>query len=433
MKRRSFLFRTGVALGTGAMIPQVLGNIPSSPPNYDSWASIRSQFNLKPGINHMSQMLLASHPTPVREAIEKHRKAFDENPAEYWESNMNTAEQVVKEAAAKYLEAKPEEIALTDSTTMGLGTLYTGLKLDEGDDVLTSTHGHYVTHMSLKYASQKNGASVRTIPLYDDPSKITLDEVLSKLKKAIQPNTKVLALTWVHSSTGVKMPINEIGKLVAQINAKRTENDQIIYCVDGVHGFGVEDITMAEIGCDFFIAGTHKWLFGPRGTGIVWGRQDAWNKVIPTIPAFSETPFITWMGIVPEGTPVNFDQAFTPGGFHAFDHRWALNEAFDFHMSIGKAKIQERTHELGRMMRDGLKNIKHVKLHTPNSSEFASGINSFEVEGMEPKKIVEALHKKHIISSTSPYKISYARLTPAITNTAEEVNQCIKAMEEIRA
>lgn len=55
----------------------------------------------------------------------------------------------------------------------------------------------------------------------------------------------------------------------------------------------------------------------------------------------------------------------TPGGFHSFEHRWALTEAFRFHMQIGKAKVAARIHELNRPCREGLAKMHHVKLQTP--------------------------------------------------------------------
>jgi selenocysteine lyase/cysteine desulfurase len=54
--------------------------------------------------------------------------------------------------------------------------------------------------------------------------------------------------------------------------------DRVFLCVDGVHGFGVEAATPAALGCDSLVAGCHKWLFGPRGTGLIWGRSDAWVR-----------------------------------------------------------------------------------------------------------------------------------------------------------
>lgn len=433
MDRKQFLRHTGIALGIGLTYPASF-RYDSSFLNlsFDSWSDIRNQFPLEKGKIHMAQMLLASHPKPVKDAIENHRKNFDANPSEYWENNFTTAEPKVLESAAAYLEAKPGEIALTDSTTQGLGTLYTGFKLEEGDEILTTTHDHYSTEKSLKFAAQKNGASIRRISLYDNSSEASVDEIVERLTDAIRPATKLIAVTWVHSSTGVKLPIRPMADAIQTINAERDPSNLIYFSVDGVHGFGIENITMEELGCDFFVAGTHKWLFGPRGTGIIWAKHDAWDMVIPTIPAFSYNAYGMYLGLIPEGR-LNFSDLCSPGGFHAFDHRWALNEAFDFHRKIGKNRVEQRTHQLSTMLKEGLREISHVTLHTPVSPDLSAGINCFEVDGMTPSEVVAELHEKHIIGSTSPYRESYARLTPCIINTEEEVEACIRAVEEIRA
>jgi isopenicillin-N epimerase len=146
----------------------------------------------------------------------------------------------------------------------------------------------------------------------------------------------------VQSATGVKMPIGRIAQELAHINLSRSEEDQVFLCVDGLHGFGVEDFTVSDLGCDFFIAGCHKWLFGPRGTGLIWGNPRAWRNVTATIPTMDSL----WRHVPREQLiPAAW---MTPGGFHAFEYRWALTEVFRFHMQISKAKVAARIHELNR-------------------------------------------------------------------------------------
>ena len=53
-----------------------------------------------------------------------------------------------------------------------------------------------------------------------------------------------------------------------------------------MHGFSAVDVDLPDLGCDFLAAGTHKWLFGPRGTGILWGRD--WAPLTEVIPSFSD-------------------------------------------------------------------------------------------------------------------------------------------------
>ena len=431
MNRRKFLIHSGLLTGTTTLLP-LSSSCKNTTVALNTWEKVRAQFQFTPDRIHLSQMLFAAHPAPVRAAIEKHRKAFDENPVEYVEENFLPAIDKVKESAAKYLEVKKEEIVLTDSTTMGLALLYHGLQLKEGEEVLTSTHAHFSTHKSLDYAAARTGALIRKIDLYKDPSQTSVSEMIDSIRKAIGPQTRVLALTWVHSSTGVKTPVKEISAYIQSVNAGRSAKDRIYVCVDGVHGFGIDNITMKDLGCDFFVAGTHKWLFGPRGTGILWGREEAWEIVRPTIPAFREKPYIMWMGYIPEG-PVEFSNWITPGGYHAFEHRWALKEAFDFHLTIGKERIQTRTQALNTRLKTGLKDIKKLKLHTPLSPEISAGINCFEVPGLQPKEVVSKLSEKKIIATVSPYRISYPRLTPSIINTKEEVDIAIACMREICA
>jgi selenocysteine lyase/cysteine desulfurase len=219
---------------------------------------------------------------------------------------------------------------------------------------------------------------------------------------------------------------------IKTVNEKRTEADRIYFCVDGVHGFGVENITMEDLGCDFFVAGTHKWIFGPRGTGILWGKKEAWDMVSPIIPAFREAPYSMWMGIVPEAK-LSFSDLCSPGGFLAFEHRWSLNEAFDFHMKIGKTRIEERTHQLSSMLKSGLKEMKKIRLLTPMDPALSSGINCFEVEGMTPEEVRVKLLEKKILASTTPYKEIHARLTPSVINTEEEVQACLDALKDMAA
>lgn len=430
MDRRSFLNRSGIALGATLALPALAGKVIENP-GTDIWAEIRSQFKFVPGKIQMSQMLLASHPKWISDAIDMHRRKFDEDPTEYWEANWTTAEVKVCHAAAAYLKADPEEIILTDSTTMGLSILYHGLKLKEGDEILTTTHDHYATEKSLEYATMKNKASIKRVALFKDPSTATVDEIVGGLLKSITPKTRVIAVTWVHSNSGMKLPIRDMTDAVKAINAQRTAADRIYFCVDGVHGFGIEDLNINDLGCDFFAAGCHKWMFGPRGTGILWGRRDAWNMMMPTIPAFSNNSYGAWLGLFPENK-ISFSDLHTPGGFHSFEHRWALTEAFNFHLKTGKDKIEARTHQLSTLIKEGLKEMKHVQLITPVSSRLSAGINCFEVDGMKPEEVAAKLKEKNIIGNTSPYRISYARLTPCLINTEDEIKTCLGVIAKMK-
>jgi isopenicillin-N epimerase len=435
LDRRQFLVRTGLMLGAGMLagalpLPKALGQTTAPPPKLDTWEAVRDQFLLKRDWIHMTGFLLASHPAPVREAIERHRRGLDEDPATYWFEHEERAEAEVLRAAANYLGAQPADIALTDSTTMGLGLLYGGLTLWPGQEILSTTHDHYSTETSLRHRAERTKASFRQVPLYRKLATVSKDELVESLVKAVRPNTRYVAVTWVHSSTGLKLPIRAMADALAAVNARRNEKDRVIFCVDGVHGFGVEDVTVSDLGCDFLTAGCHKWILGPRGTGLVWGHPRAWPLANATIPTFNNDAYKIWMQEKPEHA-VPRSAIMTPGGFHSFEHRWALDEAFKFHLAIGKARVAERIHAQADQLKAGLAGMTHVTLHTPRSRELSSGIVCFEVAGMNAEQVVERLRMKQIIASVTPYATKYARLAPSLLTSPEEVDRTLAAVRQL--
>ena len=132
------------------------------------WASVKAQFDLKPNVAHLAAFVLASHPRPVREAIKRYAADLDEDANGYLTANEVTLDEEVRSAAAQYLGADASEIALTDSTTMGLALLYNGLELEDGGEILATTHDFYSTHESVRLRSVRSGESWRRIDLFND-------------------------------------------------------------------------------------------------------------------------------------------------------------------------------------------------------------------------------------------------------------------------
>ncbi len=384
---------------------------------FRSWRSVRAQFSLSHDWVHLGGFLLASHPPPVRRAIEAHRRRLDLNPVHYLHEHQIPLELAVLRQAARYLGARPQDIALTDSTTMGLGLLYNGIKVRSDQEMLTTEHDFFATHTALRLKASRTGAGLRVIRLYRSLETVSAAEIVDTLVRAVRPRTRVVAITWVHSSTGLRLPIAAIAAALGEVNRNRGPADRALLCVDGVHGFGVENTTMPGLGCHFFVSGCHKWLFGPRGTGFVWGRPQAWDAVGPTIPSFTD-----------DGSA---GSEMTPGGFHSFEHRWALAEAFRFHLGLGKARIAKRTHALNRQLRGGLAAISRVRLVTPRPDSLSAGIVCFEVAGLSPPEVVGRLRARGIVATVTPYSPSYVRLAAAIFNSPVEVDAALRAVRAI--
>jgi selenocysteine lyase/cysteine desulfurase len=303
--------------------------------------------------------------------------------------------------------------------------VYNGLKLRPGQEALTTTSDYYVTHEALRLAALHKGGTVRKITLPD--ASAGAHGLSAAVTREVRPSTRVVALTWVHSSTGLKMPIGAIAREIARLNGGRAEGDRIILCVDGVHGWGNQDASFSELGCDFFFAGCHKWLFGPRGTGVVVGSPAGWAAMTPTIPTFLDSEaYSDWIDGTPAATCTG--ARLSPGGFKAFEHLWALSEAFDLHEWVGRRQVADRTAELADQMKAGLALMAHVRLATPRGRDLSAGIVSFDVAGRSAEQVVNQLRAWRILGTVAPYARPHARLTPSIRNTPQEVDFALQAV-----
>ena len=415
LTRRELLARAGLAASAVALGGPELG---SAAPDLRDWGSVRAQFALDGSRIHFASFLLAAHPRPVRAAIERHRRRLDANPVDYLHGNEGRLTGLTREAAGRFLAVPPDEIALTDSTTMGLGLLYTRLALGARDEVLTTEHDFYATHESLRLS----GARVRRVSLYDDPRRASVDEIVTRLRRAVSAQTRVVALTWVHSSTGVQLPVRAIAEALPE---------RVLVCVDGVHGLGADASTVRDLRCDAFASGCHKWLYGPRGTGVLWASERVRELMRPVIPSFDGASYGAWLaGSAPRGAA---DGArLTPGGFHSFEHRWALAEAFGFHESIGRARVQARIRTLVRRLQAGLADIRGVRLRTPASATLSAGLVCFEVAGRDPADVVSQLAARRIVASVTPYARRYVRIGPGIVNSTADVDAVVRAIAATR-
>jgi selenocysteine lyase/cysteine desulfurase len=401
--------------------------------NSNIWSGIRSQFELDPEYVHLSLPILAAHPKPVREAIEAHRKGLDRNPFLYYLQKDKFNNEAL-EAAAQYLRTEPNLIALTESSTMGFGMIYSGLQLQPGDEVLISPYEHYSAHEALRFRSIRTPISIKTIDLYKNAEAFSADEALHSILSGISANTRVIALTWVHSGTGVKFPIQRVTQAVSQINEDRSPDKKILTIVDGVHGFGIEPLQVEEMGCDFFITSCHKWLCGPRGTGLIWGKKESWNLVCPVIPSYDGEAFLPWVRGVPiQERDCPPARLCNPGGFQAFENRWALPAAFKFHQEIGLVAIRDHVQNLAQYCKARMQGIPNVHVHTPMSADYSLGFVSFDVVGKTPPEVIHFFQDRKILISQTPYVRTHARFAWSMVNTYEEVDKTIQCLKDCAA
>ncbi|MCP4372384.1 MAG: aminotransferase class V-fold PLP-dependent enzyme [Deltaproteobacteria bacterium] len=169
-----------------------------------------------------------------------------------------------KKLATLFGVSYPELVIFTSGATMALNMCLKGL-LQPGDHVITSTWEHNSVNRPLrtleKIDSKETGVSVTRVNI-----NVNRQFDLSLIANAVQPNTRLVALTHASNVTGAILPIREIGEFT---NARN-----ILLLVDAAQSAGIVPINMMEMQVDILIFAGHKGLLGPPGIGGVCLRED---------------------------------------------------------------------------------------------------------------------------------------------------------------
>ncbi|MEO8648121.1 MAG: aminotransferase class V-fold PLP-dependent enzyme, partial [Acidobacteriota bacterium] len=204
-----------------------------------------------------------------RETIDESLKRWEELESFpikfYGKSGAEALAEKTRTAAAKFLGCELNEIVITNSTTSGMNAVAQGLRLKAGDRILTTNHEHGGGLLGWKYLAKYHYARVDIVVIPRDENNV--DAIIDNIKKSITPRTKLISVSHVFSSTGLRMPVAEISALA--------RSKGILCIVDGAQAAGAVKVNLNELGCHAYATSGHKWLMGPKGTGLLYISKDA--------------------------------------------------------------------------------------------------------------------------------------------------------------
>jgi selenocysteine lyase/cysteine desulfurase len=144
------------------------------------------------------------------------------------------------------------------------------------------------------------------------------------------------------------------------------------------------DLNMKDMGIDFFASSPYKWLGAPTGIGLFFARKESQDRLWPTI--------------VTGGWDRHQDaRKFESHGQDADALIFALSEALDFQNAIGRRRIERRIKALAGYLKQGLRKIPGVKVHTPDDPYLSGGLTAFSLEGVDAAKIVDYVRERYNI------------------------------------
>jgi isopenicillin-N epimerase len=423
--RRTFLSSAGKGLGLMAMssatVASLFENISAagravdhlSPleaaADEDYWSTIQQAFSVTRGIVNLNNGGVCPSPRIVTEAFVRYTWQQEDATAYTMWQILEPQSETIRTGLAEVFGCDREEIAITRNASESLEILLMGLDLKSGDEVLTTTQDYPRMLTTLRQRELREGLKLKLIRIPIAPNDV--NDIASAYERAITPKTKLILVSHQINITG---QINPVKKVCETARARGIET-----IVDGAHSFAQFDFKRDDLGCDYFGTSLHKWLYAPKGTGMLYVRKEKIAKLWPLMAS--------------EDKQKNDIRKYEEIGTHSAAMRLAIGEAILFHNAIGGKRKEERLRYLSRYWMNNLKAIPKVGFNTSFDPKQSCAIANFKIDGIDPVALGGYLMSKHKIFTTPIVHEEFTgiRITPNVYTTLWELDRFCSVVADV--
>ncbi|MEO0571344.1 MAG: aminotransferase class V-fold PLP-dependent enzyme [Bacteroidota bacterium] len=375
------------------------------------WDLVKSQFNLAEGLHYFNNASLGASSTHIQEATNTFRNILDGFPSKYMWGGWEDEKEEVRKKVAHLFSVSPEEIALTHNTTEGMNLIARSFELKPGDEIILADHEHASGTIPWEVWQETKGITLVRPKLPILPKDVS--DIVKVYEKAITPRTKVISMCHIVNTNGMVLPVKQVSKIA--------HKKGILVAVDGAQSAGMFTVDLKDLGCDFYTASSHKWLFSPKGVGIFYAKKESQDYLKPLIVARGHTDKSI-------RRLENYNTRNLPEVL-------GLGASVDFHNIIGAERIHQRTFELKKYFRSKMEGNSKFTIKTPVMDELSGAIQVIEVNGQAVNEVKKQLWEKYGIDCRpmSGKGLNALRLSFAIYITKKDIDYLVAALKELAA
>src|SRR3982751_4347164 len=423
--RRDFLSVAGKTLGLAALTTPIIGALlkeieaaTSSVAHLtadqvamdeDYWSVIQNSFTVTRGIVNLNNGGVSPSPRIVTEALVRYIWQQEDATAYTMWQLLEPQSETIRTGLAEMFDCDREEIAITRNASESLEILLMGMDFKPGDEILTTTQDYPRMLTTLRQREKRENLKLKLISIPIPPK--NLNEITAAFEKGITDRTRLILMAHQVNITGQITPVKAVCEMA---RAKGIET-----IVDGAHSFAQFDFKQKDLGCDYFGTSLHKWLYAPKGTGMLYVKRDKIEKIWPLMAAESK-----------QATDI---RKFEEIGTHSAAIKLAIGEALVFHNGIGGKRKEARLRYLSRYWMNRLKDVPKIRFNTSFDPDQSCAIANVHIDGSSPEAVTKYLFDKHHIFAVPIIHPEFQgiRITPNLYTTLSELDRFCQNMEKI--
>jgi selenocysteine lyase/cysteine desulfurase len=397
--RRKFLSAISASTAGGVFINSLFPAVANAQPgSLLSGPETSNEYLFANGLTYLNTGTLGPCRKEIIEASKKAWEDLESLPLKFYgKFGAETFAEKTRTIAARFLGCDISEMLITTSTTSGMNAIAQGLRLKTGDRILTTDQEHGGGALCWSYFAKYYGVLIDRIVI--PPGENNAAYILNRLNENIKSETKVISISHIFSSTGLRVPITEIATLA------RSKN--ILCIVDGAQAAGAIKVNVKELGCHAYATSGHKWLMGPKGTGLLYLSREIQETIRPIQFEESYNTYNDGNGVV--------NLACILG----------LGKAIEYLESVGIAAIEEHNLSIRNRLYDRLTGMHNLEIISPAAGPLASPMLAGRIpDTIERTAFVKMLLDKYKLSIRPTHKqwFNGIRFSCHIFNTEKEID-----------
>lgn len=375
------------------------------------WTFVREQFPLSHERAYLNTGGLGASPFVVISAVKAKMDELERISETGHDENLWRS---IKAAVGELLGCEAGEVAFVRNTTEGVNIVANGLPFQRGDEIITTTHEHVGNAMPWLPLARRLGLTIR----FFEPSTVSQQENIDRIQSLFSKRTRLISVPHALTTTGLILPVREIAAIARE--------RKIWFFVDGAQSAGMFPFSLRDIGCDAYATSGHKWLMGPKETGLLYVRRDLLDVIQPRFTgAYSAGPFDFQKGTY------QFDptaQRYEYGTVSA-PLRVGLGAAVGFVQRIGMARVWERDRFLSTRLFHGLQGMAGVTVLSPQRDDMRSAMITFKHHSVPHLALQEHLNTFHLRTrSVDEGGLAALRVSTHIYNSPEEIDRVLEGV-----
>lgn len=276
----------------------------------------------------------------------------------------------LRQASARLIGAKRNEIAIVKNTSEGIATVALGFDWHAGDRMVAFREEFPANLLPWQRLEQTRGVQVTWLSITDP---------LDRIDEACR-GARLLAISFVNYISGLKVNLEALGEICKRHGC--------FFFVDAIQGMGAFPIDVERARIDALAADGHKWMLGPEGCGVLYVRAERQDQIEPV--EFGWTNVAHYNDYASRDTTLRPDAGrYEPGTLNTIGC-FGLRAALELLLEIGVERISLEVQALGDRIAEGVKHKGYETLgqRTPANG---AGIVSFRKPGVDSRLIVRQL------------------------------------------